>query len=110
MPEKIPPAPAFRRVAETDRAPLTIWCDGVPVAALQGDTVLAAIRLAGGTLRETEFDRRPRAGFCLMGACNDCIVWTAEGTRLRACSTPVSDGMQVFTRLPESAEWPPLIS
>lgn len=104
------PLSAFRRVAETDRAPVTIWCDDAPLAALQGDSVLAAIRLAGGTLRETEFDHRPRAGFCLMGACNDCIVWTAGGTRLRACSTPVSDGLRVYTRLPESAAWPSLIS
>jgi peptide/nickel transport system ATP-binding protein len=35
-----------------------------------------------------------RAGFCLMGACQDCWV-TVEGIRRRACGTLVTPGMQV---------------
>lgn len=100
----------FLRLGETQRRPLTIWCDDTPIDALEGDTLLTAILTRGGHLRETEFDHRPRAGFCLMGACNDCVVWAADGTKLRACATPVEDGLHVFTRLPEAATWPPLIS
>lgn len=99
----------FRRLNETHRAPLEISCDGRRIVALEGDTVLAAILAAGGHLRVSEFRAAPRAGFCLMGACQDCVVWTADGGRLRACSTPVSPGLEVFTRLPE-ASWPPLIA
>jgi len=36
---------------------------------------------------------RPRAGFCLMGACQDCWVALTDGRRLRACTTLAEDGM-----------------
>jgi aerobic-type carbon monoxide dehydrogenase small subunit (CoxS/CutS family) len=42
----------------------------------------------------------PRAGFCLMGACQDCWVWLADGSRLRACTTLLAEGMQVRTEPP----------
>lgn len=103
----------FHRLGETHRPRLTIWCDDHPIEALEGDTLLTAIltRTGGaGYLRKTEFDRQPRAGFCLMGACNDCIVWTADGGRLRACSTPVREGLRIFTRVPEAAHWPDFLS
>ena len=72
--------------------------------ALAGDTVLTAILASGHVLRKSEFGPEPRAGFCLMGACQDCWVWQEEGPRLRACSTPVTDGMRLRTTPPES--WP----
>ncbi|TMG91305.1 MAG: (2Fe-2S)-binding protein, partial [Betaproteobacteria bacterium] len=37
-----------------------------------------------------------RAGFCLMGACQECWV-AVDGTRARACSTLVTAGMSVAT-------------
>jgi NADH dehydrogenase/NADH:ubiquinone oxidoreductase subunit G len=36
-----------------------------------------------------------------MGACQDCWVWMADGTRARACTTAVADGMQILTGPPE---------
>src|SRR3954466_6632650 len=33
-----------------------------------------------------------------MGACQDCRVWTADGERLRACTTVVGEGMHILTR------------
>jgi predicted molibdopterin-dependent oxidoreductase YjgC len=56
-------------------------------------------------VRDSEFGDGPRAGFCLMGACQDCWVWTPEGQRLRACSTTVEPGMRVLTT-PPRAHWP----
>ena len=38
-------------------------------------------------LRRHEFSDEARAGFCLMGACQDCWVWLADGRRVRACTT-----------------------
>lgn len=94
----------FRRVAETGRRALRIEVDGQPVAALEGDTLLVALLTSGSRLRESELGDGPRAGFCLMGACQDCWVWTAEGERLRACSTPAEEGMRIVTG---EAPWPP---
>ncbi len=69
--------------------------------------LLTAILCVAADVRLSEFGDGHRAGFCLMGACQDCWVWTEEGTRLRACSTPVIEGMRIRTRQPE-ATWPNL--
>jgi NADH dehydrogenase/NADH:ubiquinone oxidoreductase subunit G len=91
----------FVRLAETGRRPITIVVDGKPVQALEGDTLLVAMLSAIGHVRTSEFGDGRRAGFCLMGACQDCWVWTAAGERLRACSTAVVDGMAISTQQPE---------
>ncbi|HEX7852272.1 MAG TPA: (2Fe-2S)-binding protein [Sphingobium sp.] len=95
----------FVRLAETDRVPVHFHVDGVPVSALAGDTVMVAMLTNGGRLRQSEFGDGARSGFCLMAACQDCWVWTEEGTKLRACSTPVTEGLRIITTEPE-ATWP----
>ena len=88
----------LRRVREADRARLRVTVDGAEVEALEGDTLLVALLTAGARLRTSEFGDGPRAGFCLMGACQDCWVWTETGERLRACTTPVAAGLRILTR------------
>ncbi|MDM0049817.1 (2Fe-2S)-binding protein [Variovorax sp. J22R115] len=95
----------FVRLAETDRPSLTLQIDGQPATALAGDTLLVALLTHGRRVRDSEFGDGPRAGFCLMGACQDCWVWTPAGERLRACSTAVVAGMSVLTRSPAD-HWP----
>jgi aerobic-type carbon monoxide dehydrogenase small subunit (CoxS/CutS family) len=92
----------FKRLAETRREPIIIFVDGEPVPALEGDTLMVAMLGTGGYLRSSEFGDGKRAGFCLMGACQDCWVWTEEEERLRACSTLASDGMRISTAQPEA--------
>ena len=92
----------FKRVAECDRKTVMIHIDGELVHAKQGDTVMAAILTHQGALRTNEFDHQHRAGFCLMGACQDCWVWTAQGKRLRSCSTYVEYEMEIVTKQPEA--------
>ena len=94
----------FVRLAERERPVVAIRIDGEPAQALAGDTLLVALLTNGRRVRDSEFGDGPRAGFCLMGACHDCWVWTESGERLRACSTPVQDGMAVLTRPPET-QW-----
>ncbi|HUG23599.1 (2Fe-2S)-binding protein [Piscinibacter sp.] len=79
--------------------------DGRPMQALAGDTLLVALLTHGPRVRDSEFGDGARAGFCLMGACQDCWVWTESGERLRACSTPVREGLAVLTQPPASL-WP----
>lgn len=97
----------FVRLAEETRARVRIVIDGHMVAALAGDTLMVAILNQVRHLRESEFGDGKRAGFCLMGACQDCWVWTADGERLRACTTVVEEGMHIITKHPE-ATWPNL--
>ena len=88
----------FRRVAERERRRIAFTLDGVAAEALEGDTVLTAILTARSHLRVAEFAEAPRAGFCLMGACQDCWVATEAGAALRACTTYVAEGMAFVTR------------
>jgi predicted molibdopterin-dependent oxidoreductase YjgC len=91
----------FARLAETARQPVAIRIDGVSVTALSGDTVLTAVLTAADHVRSSEFGAERRAGFCLMGACQDCWMWTEAGERLRACTTTVTDGLGVRTTSPD---------
>ncbi|MBT9289791.1 (2Fe-2S)-binding protein [Hyphomicrobiaceae bacterium 22] len=85
----------FRRLHPRAGATVAFTIDGRPAAAQVGDLLLSAILLNGGALRRFEFGESHRAGFCLMGACQDCWVDLADGRRLRACTTPVEPGMAV---------------
>jgi predicted molibdopterin-dependent oxidoreductase YjgC len=99
--------PRFVRLGETARAPVQMVIDGRTVQALAGDTLMVALLNNARHLRESEFGDGKRAGFCLMGACQDCWVWTADGERLRACTTVVEAGLHIITKQPE-ATWPNL--
>ncbi|TMH64991.1 MAG: (2Fe-2S)-binding protein, partial [Betaproteobacteria bacterium] len=62
----------------------------------EGDTILTAVLTARRYLAESAGGEDTRAGFCLMGACQECWV-AVDGTRARACSTSVTAGMSVAT-------------
>jgi D-hydroxyproline dehydrogenase subunit gamma len=69
--------------------------EGERVDACDGESLLCAILRHRSDLRRLESNGEPRAGFCLMGACQDCWVWLGDGARVRACTTPAADGMDV---------------
>jgi aerobic-type carbon monoxide dehydrogenase small subunit (CoxS/CutS family) len=85
----------LRRLAERDRAVIPFTLDGQPASGLQGDTLLTAVLTAEDSLRGSDFSGEPRAGFCLMGACQDCWVKLDDGRRVRACSTMLEAGVCV---------------
>ena len=77
---------------------VTLQVDGVPLQARRGQTVAAAMLAAGRrVLRRTRFKGRPRGLFCAMGVCFDCVMTVDGRNGVRACMTPVEDGMQVVT-------------
>jgi hypothetical protein len=90
-------AGAFQRLADGRRTEIEISIDGDRVRVLQGDTLLTAILLHHDHLRLSEIGEEPRAGFCLMGACQDCWVSDSDGRRLRACTTYVKPGIAIVT-------------
>lgn len=90
-------APLLRRIAGAARESIEFELNGQRCSALEGDTVLTAVLTNAAKLRESEFAGAARAGFCLMGACQDCWVRLADGERLRACTTFVEPGMRVRT-------------
>lgn len=89
----------FKRLAESSPA-VAITVDGRPVAARAGDTVAAALLAAGiRHCRTTPVSGAPRAPYCLMGVCFDCLV-TVDGVGSRqGCLIPVRDGMKIETQV-----------
>src|SRR5579885_3907339 len=96
------PIPVRRRLPETqtpglDRSRIvTIYFDGQPIEAYVGDTVASAAYGAGVRLFSRSFKyHRPRGLLCCAGRCPNCLV-SVDGTpNVRACVTPVADGMRV---------------
>jgi predicted molibdopterin-dependent oxidoreductase YjgC len=90
---------AERRIGPlATRQPLTVRVDGQPVPAFAGESV-AAVLLALGrqTFRHTDRNHAPRGLFCGMGVCFDCLVTVDGVENVRACMTPVHEGMVIDT-------------
>ena len=88
----------FRRLDDKG-ATLLLKVDGREIRARDGDTVAAALLAAGiRHIRTTPVSGKPRAPYCLMGVCFDCLV-TIDGVGSRqACLVPVREGMSVETQ------------
>jgi predicted molibdopterin-dependent oxidoreductase YjgC len=88
----------WTRLPDDALAAVAVTIDGVPFAAREGDTVAAALLAAGVTAFRTTWSGAPRAPFCMMGACFECLV-TIDGTpRRRSCTVQVAPGMRIETR------------
>ncbi len=88
----------FKRLDETG-ATVTIEIDGKAVRAHFGDTVASALLAAGiDHCRTTPVSGAPRAPYCLMGVCFECLC-TIDGIGSRqGCLVPVRDGMRIETQ------------
>lgn len=76
-------------------ASLSFRFDGKTITCAPGHTVASALLAAQVTsLRNTPVSGAPRAPFCMMGACFDCLV-EIDGATRQACMTPVADGLEV---------------
>jgi predicted molibdopterin-dependent oxidoreductase YjgC len=89
----------FRRHTEARRPALTVLIDGVATEAREGDSVAAAMLAAGHLIaRKTPVSGAPRAPYCLMGVCFECLV-TVDGVGNRqGCMVLVRDGMRIETQ------------
>ncbi|MBA1231705.1 (2Fe-2S)-binding protein [Pseudomonas viridiflava] len=99
----------LKRLAEHDRPAVPFTLDGQPASGLLGDTLLTAVLTSSEHLRGSDFSAEPRAGFCMMGACQDCWVRLGDGQRVRACSTLLEAGQSVNRepgrRVSEEPQW-----
>ncbi len=85
----------FRRL-ETAADVVRFDFEGRAITARQGDTVAAALLAAGEiALRVTTVSGSPRAPYCLMGVCFECLMEIDGVGNRQACLTPVTEGMQV---------------
>ena len=78
---------------------VTIFFDGQPIEALEGEPIAAALINAGvHAFRTTPKLHQPRGIFCAIGRCTDCMMIVNGVPNTRTCVTAVEDGMQVQTQ------------
>jgi predicted molibdopterin-dependent oxidoreductase YjgC len=69
--------------------------DGELLSLPKGRNLAAALLAAGvDVFRHTPVSKAPRAPFCMMGACFDCLV-EIDGVTRQACMLEVTKGMVI---------------
>jgi hypothetical protein len=85
----------FRRLPD-DRPELRFTFEGRPLLAREGDSVAAALLANGcGPFRATPLSASPRAPWCMMGVCFDCLVEIDGVANRQACLVPLAEAMRV---------------
>jgi D-hydroxyproline dehydrogenase subunit gamma len=86
----------FARLPETRVKTVSLTIEGKRVEARPGDTVAAAMLAVGFEhCRTTPISGAPRAPYCMMGVCFECLV-TIDGVGNRqGCLVAVREGMRV---------------
>ena len=86
----------FRTLHDPGPSAVTIHIDGRPVAAAPGETVAAVLlRQPEGWSRTTPVSQSPRAPYCMMGVCFECLVEIDGEGSVQGCLTPVREGMRI---------------
>jgi D-hydroxyproline dehydrogenase subunit gamma len=86
----------FRRRPEAAGATVAVSVEGRDVRVPEGASAAAAMLLAGlaGT-RETPVTGAPRAPYCLMGVCFDCLAEIDGIPNRQSCMVAVAPGMVI---------------
>lgn len=86
----------FRRRPDAPAAGVAVFVDGREVRVPEGASAAAAVLLAGlGAIRDTPVGGAPRAPYCLMGVCFDCLAEIDGIPNRQSCMVTVSPGMRI---------------
>ena len=88
--------PLFSIPRSSESETVTITFEGKPLMVPAGISVAAAL-LAGGVhdFRSSMVGHVPRAPYCMMGVCFECLVEVDGVPARQSCLIPVKDGMRV---------------
>jgi predicted molibdopterin-dependent oxidoreductase YjgC len=86
----------FRKLHDPGPQAVTIFIDGRAVTAELGESVAAVLlRQQEGWSRTTPVSQSPRAPYCMMGVCFECLVEIDGQGSVQSCLTPVANGMRI---------------
>jgi predicted molibdopterin-dependent oxidoreductase YjgC len=86
----------FRKINDAGCPLLTLTIDGQPVTAELGETVAAVLlRQQAPASRSTPVQGSPRAPYCMMGVCFDCLTIVDGAASTQSCLVTVREGMRV---------------
>ena len=88
-------APLFKTLSDAETH-VDIWFNGQPLSVPADRSVAAALLAAGvSRFRATPVSGAPRAPFCMMGACFECLVEIDGVPSRQSCMVPVRAGMHI---------------
>ena len=86
----------FRQITDPNEPTFHVYIDGVEALAYPGDTVAAVLlRTEPYVARHTPVKETPRAPFCLMGVCFDCLATVDGETSVQTCMVEAQPGMRI---------------
>jgi predicted molibdopterin-dependent oxidoreductase YjgC len=89
----------FRRLPDGDGSSVELTIAGRSTRVRAGDTVAAALISAGVLAsRVSDVSGAPRAPYCMMGVCFECLVTVDGVSNRQGCLVPVKPGMRIDTQ------------
>ncbi|MFM0365514.1 (2Fe-2S)-binding protein [Paraburkholderia sediminicola] len=86
----------FKKLHEPGVSTLTIFIDGQAVVAERGESVAAVLlRQVNPASRSTPVHESPRAPYCMMGVCFECLTIVDGVASTQSCLVTVREGMRV---------------
>ncbi|MDB6177705.1 (2Fe-2S)-binding protein [Paracoccus sp. Z330] len=86
----------FKQLTDPKEPGFQVFVDGMAVSARPGDTVAAVLlRTPPHLARHTPVRESPRAPFCLMGVCFDCLATVDDQTSVQTCLVEARPGMRI---------------
>jgi hypothetical protein len=92
----MPTEPLFRPISGATEPFIDVEFDGRRLAVLGQRSVAAALLAAGvSRFRSTPVSGAPRAPYCMMGVCFECLLEIDGVANRQACLVPVESGMKI---------------
>ena len=86
----------FKPLPHSTDESVSVVVNGKPVSVPRGCTAAAAMLLAGeGHTRTTALSGEPRAPYCMMGVCFECLMEINGEANQQGCLVIVTEGMQI---------------
>lgn len=86
----------FRKLNDPGAQALTLTIDGRTVVADVGESVASVLlRQDPPIARTTPVHESPRAPYCMMGVCFECLAIVDGIASTQTCMVPVREGMRV---------------
>lgn len=90
------PNSRFTVITDTAPALVSVTFEGQPLSVPAGTSVAGALLAAGvEQFRSTPVSGAPRAPFCMMGVCFDCLVEIDGVPNRQSCMVPVREAMVI---------------
>jgi len=87
-----------RRLPGPERPPIGFTLDGAAMTGLAGDTIAAALLVAGIRRVRVTSAGEGRGLWCGMGVCWECLIEVSGEGTMRACVTELREGMVLRLR------------